>query len=135
MRDYSGRVEQTDEGSTGLPTSLSTAPLVGVAVNAPLAAIKILAGFFGHSYALITDGIESTADIVTSLDLPSLNDTTSGSENLGWPRLRRAGHPSVHTLVATASVSAMRWLHRSVMPKCDGLGASRLHRAGGYPPA
>lgn len=47
--------------------SLSTVPLVGVAVNAALAAIKILAGFFGNSYALIADGIESTADIVTSL--------------------------------------------------------------------
>jgi cation diffusion facilitator family transporter len=42
-------------------------PLVGVAVNASLACIKILAGFFGNSYALIADGIESTADIVTSL--------------------------------------------------------------------
>ncbi|MFM8292300.1 MAG: cation diffusion facilitator family transporter [Planctomycetia bacterium] len=49
------------------PPSLSTVPLVGVAVNAALASIKILAGFFGNSYALIADGIESTADIVTSL--------------------------------------------------------------------
>ena len=53
-----------DESS--LP-SLSTVPLVGVAVNAALATIKILAGFFGNSYALIADGIESTSDIVTSL--------------------------------------------------------------------
>ena len=49
------------------PPSLSTVPLVGVAVNAALASIKILAGFFGNSYALIADGIESTSDIVTSL--------------------------------------------------------------------
>ena len=49
------------------PPSLSTVPLVGVAVNAALASIKILAGFFGNSYALIADGIESAADIVTSL--------------------------------------------------------------------
>lgn len=49
------------------PPSLSTVPLIGVAVNAALAAIKILAGFFGNSYALIADGIESTSDIVTSL--------------------------------------------------------------------
>jgi hypothetical protein len=49
------------------PPSLSTVPLAGVAVNAALASIKILAGFFGNSYALIADGIESTADIVTSL--------------------------------------------------------------------
>jgi cation diffusion facilitator family transporter len=53
-----------DESS---PPSLSTVPLVGVAVNAALATIKILAGFFGNSYALIADGIESTSDIVTSL--------------------------------------------------------------------
>lgn len=49
------------------PPSLATVPLIGVAVNAALAAIKILAGFFGNSYALIADGIESTSDIVTSL--------------------------------------------------------------------
>ena len=48
------------------PPWLSTVPLVGVAVNAALASIKILAGFFGNSYALIADGIERTADIVTS---------------------------------------------------------------------
>jgi cation diffusion facilitator family transporter len=49
------------------PPSLSSVPLVGVAVNAALASIKILAGVFGNSYALIADGIESTSDIVTSL--------------------------------------------------------------------
>ena len=43
------------------------APLVGMAVNASLAAVKIVAGTFGNSYALIADGIESTADIITSL--------------------------------------------------------------------
>lgn len=50
-----------------MPPSLTSVPLVGMAVNAALASIKILAGFFGNSYALIADGIESTADIVTSL--------------------------------------------------------------------
>lgn len=54
-------------GDPPSPPSLSTVPLVGVAVNAALASIKILAGFFGNSYALIADGIESTSDIVTSL--------------------------------------------------------------------
>ncbi|WP_425619495.1 cation diffusion facilitator family transporter [Anatilimnocola sp. NA78] len=38
-----------------------------MAVNAALAALKIIAGVFGNSYALIADGIESTSDIVTSL--------------------------------------------------------------------
>ena len=42
-----------DESS---PPSLSTVPLVGAAVNAALESIKILAGFFGNSYALIALG-------------------------------------------------------------------------------
>jgi len=49
-----------------LPT-LTSVPLVGVAVNASLAALKVITGVFGNSYALIADGIESTSDIVTSL--------------------------------------------------------------------
>jgi cation diffusion facilitator family transporter len=47
--------------------TLSTVALVAVGVNAALAIVKVVAGFFGNSYALIADGIESTADIVTSL--------------------------------------------------------------------
>ncbi len=46
---------------------LASVPLVGVAANASLAVLKIMTGFFGNSYALIADGIESTADILTSL--------------------------------------------------------------------
>ncbi|MBB6613029.1 cation transporter [Pontibacter sp. Tf4] len=38
-----------------------------IAGNASLALIKWLAGFFGNSYALIADAIESTADIFSSL--------------------------------------------------------------------
>lgn len=50
-----------------IPRPLPTVPLVGVAINASLAALKIITGVFGNSYALIADGIESTADVVTSL--------------------------------------------------------------------
>ncbi len=39
----------------------------GLIVNALLAVVKILAGILGNSYALIADGIESTADIFSSL--------------------------------------------------------------------
>ncbi|MDZ7647965.1 MAG: cation transporter [Cytophagales bacterium] len=38
-----------------------------IAGNTGLAIIKGLAGFFGNSYALIADAIESTADILASL--------------------------------------------------------------------
>lgn len=40
---------------------------LGVLVNAGLALIKLLAGIIGHSYALVADGIESAADIFSSL--------------------------------------------------------------------
>lgn len=60
--------------------SLASVPLVAVAVNASLACVKILAGVFGNSYALIADGIESTADIVSSLVV--------------WGGLRVAGTPA-----------------------------------------
>lgn len=45
----------------------SRAALVGVAVNALLATLKIVAGVLGHSYALIADGVESATDILSSL--------------------------------------------------------------------
>jgi cation diffusion facilitator family transporter len=41
--------------------------LTGLGVNAFLAAGKTLAGIFGHSQALIADGIESFADVLSSL--------------------------------------------------------------------
>lgn len=47
--------------------TLTSVPLVGLAVNSALAGLKIIVGVFGNSYALIADGIESTADIATSL--------------------------------------------------------------------
>jgi cation diffusion facilitator family transporter len=67
----------SDESSS---LALSSVPLVGVAVNASLACVKILSGVFGNSYALIADGIESTADIVSSLVV--------------WGGLRVAGTPA-----------------------------------------
>lgn len=39
---------------------------LGLLVNAVLAIIKVLAGVVGNSYALIADGIESSADLVSS---------------------------------------------------------------------
>jgi cation diffusion facilitator family transporter len=39
---------------------------VGLITNAALAVVKIIAGVAGHSYALIADGIESSADILGS---------------------------------------------------------------------
>jgi cation diffusion facilitator family transporter len=43
------------------------ATLLGLAVNLVLTAGKFLAGIFGHSQALIADGVESLADIFSSI--------------------------------------------------------------------
>ncbi len=43
------------------------AALLGVVVNALLAVVKLFAGFFGNSYALIADGVESMLDVVSSI--------------------------------------------------------------------
>ena len=40
---------------------------LGLVVNAVLAAVKLAAGLLGHTYALVADAVESTADIVASL--------------------------------------------------------------------
>jgi cation diffusion facilitator family transporter len=39
----------------------------GLLVNAVLAAVKLAAGVFGHTYALVADAVESCADILASL--------------------------------------------------------------------
>src|SRR5690349_3644440 len=41
--------------------------LVGVVVNGALALGKGIAGYLGHSYALIADAIESASDVFSSL--------------------------------------------------------------------
>ena len=41
--------------------------LVGISVNLGLALTKCTAGFLGHSFALVADGLESAADVVSGL--------------------------------------------------------------------
>jgi cation diffusion facilitator family transporter len=43
------------------------ATLVGILISALLAAIKIISGIAGYSYALIADGVESMLDIMSAL--------------------------------------------------------------------
>lgn len=40
---------------------------LGLVANAGLAAVKLAAGVFGHTYALVADAVESCADILASL--------------------------------------------------------------------
>jgi cation diffusion facilitator family transporter len=49
-----------------LKRSLRTT-FLGLATNAVLAAVKMLAGIFGHSHALVADAVESMADVFSSI--------------------------------------------------------------------
>lgn len=40
---------------------------IGLAMNTILAAVKMLAGIFGHSHALVADAVESLADVFSSI--------------------------------------------------------------------
>ena len=50
------------------------AAALGLITNGLLAGIKLAAGIFGNSYALIADAIESFADIITSKTIFLLTD-------------------------------------------------------------
>lgn len=43
------------------------ATLIGIAINGSLAVVKGLAGYFGSSYALIADAVESFSDVLSSV--------------------------------------------------------------------
>src|SRR6266568_4829195 len=49
-----------------LKRSLRTT-FLGLATNAVLAIVKMLAGIFGHSHALVADAVESMADVFSSI--------------------------------------------------------------------
>ncbi|MBK8268804.1 MAG: cation transporter [Planctomycetes bacterium] len=95
--------------------------LIGMGANAILALVKGAAGYFGNSYALIADAIESTSDILSSL--------------IVWCGLRMAGrpadenHPYGHgrfepiaaiivtlTLMTAAVVIAVESVHEIITP-------------------
>src|SRR5258708_25536443 len=52
--------------TTRLKRSLRTT-FLGLATNAVLAGVKMLAGLFGHSHALVADAVESLADVFSSI--------------------------------------------------------------------
>ena len=59
--------QPTTTGVTGNLQTGARFALLGLVINVVLAAVKILAGVFGNSYALIADGIESVLDVGGSM--------------------------------------------------------------------
>ncbi|NNC24481.1 cation transporter [Salinisphaera sp. USBA-960] len=73
--------------------------LLGAILNLPLAAIKILAGIFGHSQALLADGIHSAADLIG--DALVFTSVRVASRNAD------ADHPYGHARIETAATGGV----------------------------
>jgi cation diffusion facilitator family transporter len=74
------------------------ATVTGLAVNIFLATVKLLAGIFGSSYALIADAIESMADTVSSIIVWRGVVVAERPADTGHPY----GHGRAETLAAAA---------------------------------
>ena len=55
------------QASKNILQTAARVALLGLLINAVLAAVKIVAGVIGHAYVLIADGIESALDIGGSI--------------------------------------------------------------------
>ncbi len=78
------------------------ATAVGALVNLPLAAVKIIAGIFGHSQALIADGIHSAADLLS--DALVLAAVRAGGQSADHD------HPYGHARMETAATALVSLL-------------------------
>ncbi|HUJ72085.1 MAG TPA: cation diffusion facilitator family transporter [Verrucomicrobiae bacterium] len=78
------------------------ATVIGLSVNVVLAVVKLLAGIFGRSYALIADAIESMADGVSSIIVWRAVVIAEKPADREHPY----GHGKAET-IATAAVSVM----------------------------
>jgi cation diffusion facilitator family transporter len=102
-------------------TDITNVPLVGMAVNAALAMLKITAGWIGNSYALVADGIESTADIVSSLvvwgGLRIASRPPTPSHPYGYGKAESlAGAIAATAILGAAGVIAVQSIHEIRTP-------------------
>lgn len=78
----------------------------GLVINAVLAAVKIATGVVGHSYALVADGIESTADVFSSLIVWSGLRIASRDPDEAYPFGYGKAEPLAAAIVALLMVLA-----------------------------
>lgn len=80
--------------------------LIGVTTNIVLAIFKGVAGYLGHSYALIADAIESLSDVVSSLIVAAGLKVASLPPDENHPYGHGKAEPIAATLVGLALVAA-----------------------------
>lgn len=84
--------------------------MLGVLVNLGLAVLKIGAGVLGNSYALIADGIESTADILSSFVVMGGMHISSLPPDDQHPYGHGKAEPLAGVVVSTLLLLAAAWI-------------------------
>jgi cation diffusion facilitator family transporter len=97
------------------------AVVLGVIANLSLAVIKVVTGVVGNSYALIADGIESTADVVSSLvvwtGLRIASQPADDDHPYGHGKAESiAGVIAALGLLAAAGIIAAQSIHEILQP-------------------
>jgi cation diffusion facilitator family transporter len=86
------------------------ATFLGLAVNAVLAIIKLLAGIVGHSHALVADAVESLADIFSSLVVWRALVVASAPADEDHPYGHGKAEPLAAAFISTLLLLAAGWI-------------------------
>jgi cation diffusion facilitator family transporter len=84
--------------------------LRGIALNFVLAAVKIAGGIFGHTYALIADGVESLIDILSSVIVWAGFRVASQPPDADHPYGHGKAEPLAALAVAVFIFAAAGWI-------------------------
>lgn len=83
---------------------------LGMVVNTLLAAVKLLAGVLGHSHALIADGVESLADLFSSVVVWRGVVVAAEPADADHPYGHGKAEPLASAVVATLLLVAALWI-------------------------
>src|SRR5262245_38391060 len=86
------------------------ATLIGLGVNTVLTLVKLAAGIFGHSHALVADAVESLADIFSSLVVWRGLVVAAAPADEDHPYGHGKAEPIASSIVATMLLAAAAWI-------------------------
>src|SRR6266446_10041186 len=86
------------------------ATFLGLGANTVLASIKLLAGIFGHSHALVADAVESLADIFSSLVVWRGLVVAAAPADEEHPYGHGKAEPIASAIVSTMLLLAAGWI-------------------------
>jgi cation diffusion facilitator family transporter len=84
--------------------------LIGMLANTVLAATKVVAGVFGHSHALVADGVESMADLLSSAIVWRGLTVASTPADEDHPYGHGKAEPLAAAMVSTMLLLAATWI-------------------------